>query len=82
MTALHLGNCDLVRCTARADGGWRRDFVALRARALAIRTREALGYNHAGKTQGLRLTHCRTSAWRFPNQVSRAITSKPSTPEV
>jgi hypothetical protein len=42
MTALQLGNRDLVRLRGTSDGGWRRDFVA-RARALAIRTREAYG---------------------------------------
>jgi hypothetical protein len=33
MTPLQLGNCDLVRCAARAMAAWRRDFVARRSRA-------------------------------------------------
>ncbi len=43
MTVMQLGNCDLVRCAARADGGVAARLSWAGTRALAIPTREAYG---------------------------------------
>jgi hypothetical protein len=50
MTALQLGNCDLVRLRGTSDGGVAARLSWAGTRALAIRTREAYGgerYNEA-----------------------------------
>jgi hypothetical protein len=63
MTALQLGNCDLVRLRGTSDGGGGGTLWP-GTRALAIRTREAYGaerYNEVRKARRTRHERCATN---------------------